>query len=118
MVLLGLKALAVALLWIWLARASARLTALALGLIIGGALGNATTAWPTARWPISCCFTLPNFESILNCAYGFQLPKSNERVRWDIPTRPYSTPRRPGSFSPRFWTPACDTEIHLHSVVS
>jgi signal peptidase II len=33
--------LAVALLWIWLARAGSRLTALALGLIIGGALGNA-----------------------------------------------------------------------------
>ncbi len=30
-----------ALLWIWLARAHSRLTALALGLIIGGALGNA-----------------------------------------------------------------------------
>ena len=40
-VLLAVKALAVALLWIWLARVSSRLTALALGLIIGGALGNA-----------------------------------------------------------------------------
>jgi signal peptidase II len=40
-ILLAVKALAVALLWIWLARASSRLTALALGLIIGGALGNA-----------------------------------------------------------------------------
>ena len=40
-VLLALKTLAVALLWIWLARASSRLTALSLGLIIGGALGNA-----------------------------------------------------------------------------
>jgi signal peptidase II len=40
-VLLAVKALAVALLWIWLARASSRLTALSLGLIIGGALGNA-----------------------------------------------------------------------------
>jgi signal peptidase II len=40
-VLLVVKALAVVLLWIWLARASSRLTALALGLIIGGALGNA-----------------------------------------------------------------------------
>jgi signal peptidase II len=40
-VLLAVKALAVVLLWIWLARASSRLTALALGLIIGGALGNA-----------------------------------------------------------------------------
>jgi signal peptidase II len=38
--LLALKAVAVALLWIWLARAGSRLTALSLGLIIGGALGN------------------------------------------------------------------------------
>ena len=40
-VLLALKALAVALLWVWLARARDRLTALSLGLIIGGAVGNA-----------------------------------------------------------------------------
>lgn len=40
-VLLGLKAVAVILLWIWLARTSSRLTALSLGLIIGGAIGNA-----------------------------------------------------------------------------
>ena len=40
-VLLGTKVLAVALLWIWLARAPGRLTALGLGLIIGGAIGNA-----------------------------------------------------------------------------
>jgi signal peptidase II len=39
-VLLGFKALAVLLLWLWLARAQSRFTALALGLIIGGALGN------------------------------------------------------------------------------
>jgi signal peptidase II len=39
--LLGFKALAVLLLWIWLARSKDRLTALALGLIIGGAVGNA-----------------------------------------------------------------------------
>jgi signal peptidase II len=39
--LLALKAIAAALLWIWLARASSRLTAVALGLIIGGAIGNA-----------------------------------------------------------------------------
>jgi signal peptidase II len=39
--LLALKAIAVILLWIWLARASTRLTALSLGLIIGGAIGNA-----------------------------------------------------------------------------
>jgi signal peptidase II len=39
--LLALKAIAVILLWIWLARAYTRLTALSLGLIIGGAIGNA-----------------------------------------------------------------------------
>jgi signal peptidase II len=38
--LLALKVIAVALLWIWLARAGSWLTALSLGLIIGGALGN------------------------------------------------------------------------------
>ena len=40
-VLLGFKAAAVVLLWVWLARAADRLTALSLGLIIGGAVGNA-----------------------------------------------------------------------------
>jgi signal peptidase II len=39
--LLALKAVAVALLWIWLARAGSRLTAVAIGLIVGGAIGNA-----------------------------------------------------------------------------
>jgi signal peptidase II len=39
--LLALKAVAVALLLIWLARAASLLTALSLGLIIGGAAGNA-----------------------------------------------------------------------------
>ena len=39
--LLGLKGLAVALLWVWLARSQGRLAALSLGLIIGGAVGNA-----------------------------------------------------------------------------
>ena len=39
--LLTLKAIAAVLLWIWLARATSRLTAVALGLIIGGAVGNA-----------------------------------------------------------------------------
>ena len=39
--LLAVKAVAIALLWIWLARAGSRLTAVALGLIIGGAIGNA-----------------------------------------------------------------------------
>jgi signal peptidase II len=40
-VLLAVKAAAVVLLWGWLAHARDRLTALSLGLIIGGAIGNA-----------------------------------------------------------------------------
>jgi signal peptidase II len=46
--LLAFKAAAVAFLWAWLARAPSRLTAAALGLIIGGALGNAIDRlhWP------------------------------------------------------------------------
>jgi signal peptidase II len=39
-VLFAVKALAVGLLWVWLTRAGSRLAAIALGLIIGGALGN------------------------------------------------------------------------------
>jgi signal peptidase II len=39
--LLALKAIAVALLWLWLVRSRSRLSALSLGLIIGGAIGNA-----------------------------------------------------------------------------
>jgi len=39
--LLGVKAVAVVLLWVWLSHATSRLTALALAFIIGGALGNA-----------------------------------------------------------------------------
>ena len=40
-VLLGFKGAAVVLLWAWLSKAENRLTALALGLIVGGAVGNA-----------------------------------------------------------------------------
>jgi signal peptidase II len=40
-VLLAVKAFAVLLLWIWLSHARGRLAALSLGLIIGGAVGNA-----------------------------------------------------------------------------
>jgi signal peptidase II len=40
-VLLAFKAAAVLLLWLWLAHVKDRLTALSLGLIIGGAIGNA-----------------------------------------------------------------------------
>jgi len=46
--LLAFKAAAVTFLWVWLARANSRLTAVALGLIIGGAVGNAIDRlhWP------------------------------------------------------------------------
>jgi len=40
-ILLTIKAVAVGLLWVWLARAGSRLAALSLGLIVGGAVGNA-----------------------------------------------------------------------------
>ena len=40
-VLLALTAIAVVLLWVWLTRATSRLTVLSLALIIGGAVGNA-----------------------------------------------------------------------------
>jgi signal peptidase II len=39
--LLALAVVAMALLWMWLARATARLTAMSIGLIVGGAIGNA-----------------------------------------------------------------------------
>jgi signal peptidase II len=39
--LMAFKALAVVLLWLWLARTPSKLTAVALGLIVGGAIGNA-----------------------------------------------------------------------------
>ena len=39
-ILLAIKAAAVVLLWMWLARTPSRLTAVALGLITGGAIGN------------------------------------------------------------------------------
>ena len=46
--LLAFKAVVFVFLWIWLARASSRLTAVALGLIVGGAVGNAIDSlhWP------------------------------------------------------------------------
>jgi signal peptidase II len=39
--LLAVKLLACVLLWVWLARTSSRLTAVSLGLVMGGAIGNA-----------------------------------------------------------------------------
>lgn len=46
--LLAFKVVAVLFLWVWLARSASRLTAFALGLIIGGAVGNAIDRlhWP------------------------------------------------------------------------
>ena len=41
LILLGGKAVALVLLWVWLARTESKLAALSLGLIIGGAIGNA-----------------------------------------------------------------------------
>jgi len=58
--LLAFKVVAIALLWIWLARAGARLTAVALGLIIGGALGNAIDR---LHWPGVMDFVLFHVET-------------------------------------------------------
>ena len=38
--LVGIKVLAIALFWVWLARSETKIGAVALGLIIGGAVGN------------------------------------------------------------------------------
>jgi signal peptidase II len=58
--LLAFKVAAVVLLWIWLARAPSRLTAAALGLIIGGALGNAIDR---LHWPGVMDFVLFHLET-------------------------------------------------------
>jgi len=58
--LLAFKAAAVAFLWIWLARTHSRLTAAALGLIIGGALGNAIDR---LHWPGVMDFVLFHVET-------------------------------------------------------
>ena len=58
--LLAFKVAAVTFLWIWLARAQSRLTAAALGLIIGGALGNAVDR---LHWPGVLDFVLWHVES-------------------------------------------------------
>jgi signal peptidase II len=58
--LLAFKVVAVVLLWIWLARVPSRLTALALGLIIGGAVGNAVDR---LHWPGVMDFVLLHVET-------------------------------------------------------
>ena len=58
--LLAFKVVAVVLLWVWLARVPSRLTALALGLIIGGAVGNAVDR---LHWPGVMDFVLLHVET-------------------------------------------------------
>jgi signal peptidase II len=58
--LLAFKIAAVVFRWIWLARAPSRLTAAALGLIIGGALGNAVDR---LHWPGVMDFVLLHVET-------------------------------------------------------
>lgn len=58
--LLAFKVVAVAFLWAWLARTPSRLTAVALGLIIGGAVGNALDR---LHWPGVLDFVLFHVET-------------------------------------------------------
>jgi signal peptidase II len=58
--LLAFKVVAVVLLWIWLARSSSRLTAAALGLIVGGAVGNAIDR---LHWPGVMDFVLLHIDT-------------------------------------------------------
>jgi signal peptidase II len=58
--LLIFKALVVAFLWVWLARTQSRLGAVALGLIIGGAVGNAIDR---LHWPGVMDFVLFHVET-------------------------------------------------------
>jgi signal peptidase II len=58
--LLAFKIAAVVFLWVWLARAASRLSALALGLIIGGAIGNALDR---LHWPGVMDFVLFHIDS-------------------------------------------------------
>ena len=58
--LLAFKVAAVVFLWVWLTRATSRLTAIALGLIIGGAVGNALDR---LHWPGVLDFVLFHIET-------------------------------------------------------
>ena len=58
--LLAFKAAAIVFLWVWLTRAPSRLTAVALGLIIGGAVGNAIDR---LHWPGVMDFVLFHIET-------------------------------------------------------
>ncbi|HEX4210495.1 MAG TPA: signal peptidase II [Candidatus Binataceae bacterium] len=59
--LLAFKVAAVVFLWVWLTRATSRLTAVALGLIIGGAVGNAIDR---LHWPGVLDFVLFHIETV------------------------------------------------------
>jgi signal peptidase II len=58
--LFAFKVAAVIFMWIWLTRATSRLTAAALGLIIGGAIGNALDR---LHWPGVMDFVLFHIEA-------------------------------------------------------
>jgi signal peptidase II len=58
--LLAFKAAAVVFLWVWLARSSSRVTALSLGMIIGGAVGNALDR---LHWPGVMDFALLHLDT-------------------------------------------------------
>ncbi len=58
--LLAFKVAAVVFLWVWLARSPSQLTAAALGLIIGGAVGNAVDR---LHWPGVLDFVLFHVET-------------------------------------------------------
>lgn len=58
--LFAFKLAAVVFLWVWLARATSRFTAVALGLIIGGAIGNAIDR---LHWPGVMDFVLFHIET-------------------------------------------------------
>jgi signal peptidase II len=58
--LFAFKVAAVIFMWVWLTRATSRLTAVALGLIIGGAIGNALDR---LHWPGVMDFVLFHIEA-------------------------------------------------------
>jgi len=58
--LLAFKLAAIVFLWVWLTRSTVRLTAIALGLIIGGAVGNAIDR---LHWPGVMDFVLFHIET-------------------------------------------------------
>ena len=67
--LFAFKIAAVAFLWVWLARVAQRLTALSLGLVIGGAMGNAIDR---LHWP-----------GVLDFAF-FHLETASFNFRWYV----------------------------------